>query len=45
MCGFFGQATIAGTAIAPRPGEEYSKIVCVRSGAIDRAHVVEPTQN
>lgn len=28
QCGFMGQATIAGTAIAPREGLEYMKIVC-----------------
>jgi hypothetical protein len=33
MCGFFGQATVAGTAIAPRAGEEYMKIVCQRSAS------------
>ncbi len=31
MCGIMGQATIASTAIVPRPGEEYMKIVCQRS--------------
>jgi len=33
MCAFFGQTTIAGTAVAPRPGEEYTKIICSRSGS------------
>jgi hypothetical protein len=31
MCGLMGQSTIATTAVAPRPGEEYLKIVCKRS--------------
>lgn len=31
QCGFFGQATIAGTTIAPREGLEYMKIVCRRA--------------
>ena len=31
MCGFFGQATLAGTAVAPREGLEYMKIMCLRS--------------
>jgi hypothetical protein len=30
-CGRMSQATIAGVAIAPRPGQEYLKIVCRRS--------------
>jgi hypothetical protein len=30
MCGLLGQTTLAGTALAPRPGEEYMKIVCTR---------------
>ncbi len=34
MCGFMGMTTIAGTAIAPRPGEEYMKIVCQRGGQL-----------
>lgn len=28
QCGFMGQASIAATAIAPREGQEYMKIVC-----------------
>lgn len=31
MCGLFGQTQLAQTAIAPRPGEEYVKILCSRS--------------
>jgi hypothetical protein len=30
MCGLMGQTTVAGTAIAPRDGKEYMKIVCSR---------------
>lgn len=33
QCGFLGQATIAGAAIAPRAGQEYMKIVCKRASA------------
>ncbi len=33
QCGFLGQAVLAGTAITPRPGEEYMKVVCARSNA------------
>lgn len=33
QCGFIGQTTLAGTAIAPRPGLEYVKIVCSHSGS------------
>jgi hypothetical protein len=42
-CGFFGQTTVAGTAIAPRPGEEYMKIVCQRSGSLSASHTAEAT--
>lgn len=31
MCGLFGQFAIASTAVAPRVGEQYQKIVCERS--------------
>jgi hypothetical protein len=31
QCGLMGQSTIAGTAIAPREGQEYLKIVCRRA--------------
>jgi hypothetical protein len=34
MCGFMGMTTVAGTAITPRPDEEYMKIVCQRSGQV-----------
>lgn len=30
MCGRDAQALLAGTVIAPRPGTEYAKILCVR---------------
>lgn len=33
QCGLVGQTTLAGTAIAPRPGLEYVKIVCRHSGS------------
>jgi hypothetical protein len=45
MCGFMGQATVAGTAIAPRPGEEYMKIVCARSGTVNARHTAELAPN
>ena len=32
MCGLIGQTTLATTAVAPRPGEEYVKIICKRRG-------------
>lgn len=31
MCGMLGQTTLAATAIAPRSGEEYLKIMCTRT--------------
>jgi hypothetical protein len=31
MCALQGQTTIAATAVAPRNGDEYVKILCVRS--------------
>jgi len=36
MCGLFGQTTIAATAVAPRAGEEYVKIVCRRASEARR---------
>jgi hypothetical protein len=33
MCALFGQTTIAATAVAPRNGDEYVKIMCLRSAA------------
>jgi hypothetical protein len=30
MCGFHGQAFLASTSLAPRPGREYVKIQCLR---------------
>jgi hypothetical protein len=32
MCGLFGQSMIAQTALVPREGEEYLKIMCTQSG-------------
>jgi hypothetical protein len=32
MCAFAGQTTIAATAIVPREGQEYLKVMCVRTG-------------
>ncbi len=34
MCAFYGQTTVAGTAIVPREGQEYMKVMCTRSGAL-----------
>jgi hypothetical protein len=34
LCGLMGQTTLAGTAIAPREGREYLKVVCSRSNAL-----------
>jgi hypothetical protein len=31
MCGFLGQTTLAGGAVAPRPDREYAKIMCLRT--------------
>ncbi len=33
-CLMFGEATVAATAIVPRAGEEYMKIICQRTGAL-----------
>jgi hypothetical protein len=41
MCGFMGQATIASTAITPRAGEEYMKIVCRRSADPSASHTAD----
>jgi hypothetical protein len=30
QCGFMGQSMLAPTALAPQPGKQYAKIVCVR---------------
>lgn len=30
MCGLFGQTQLASTALAPKPGSEYTKIMCMR---------------
>jgi hypothetical protein len=37
MCGFYGQTTLASTAVAPREGEEYVKVVCKRNKLRDTA--------
>lgn len=34
-CGKVGQTTLAGTALAPRPGLEYVKIVCSPSASLN----------
>ncbi len=41
QCGFLGQATIAATAIAPKEGEEYMKIICQTSGSLKADHTAE----
>ena len=41
MCGMLGQTTLAATAIAPRPGEEYLKIMCTRSDVPRRTAKLE----
>jgi hypothetical protein len=33
MCAFIGQTTLAATALTPREGQEYVKILCMRSDA------------
>jgi hypothetical protein len=35
MCGRMGQAVLAATALAPREGQEYVKISCMRDHASD----------
>jgi hypothetical protein len=42
MCGLMGQTTLATTAVAPRPGEEYVKIMCTRSGSAHTAGLKAP---
>jgi hypothetical protein len=37
MCGLYGQTTLASTAVAPRAGEEYVKVICKRNRARDTA--------
>ncbi len=37
MCGLYAEAMLATTAIVPRPGEEYSKIVCLRTKAKEKS--------
>jgi hypothetical protein len=34
MCAFYGQTTVASTALTPRDGQEYMKILCTSSGAL-----------
>lgn len=34
-CGKIGQTTIAGTALTPRPGLEYVKIVCQHTASLN----------
>ncbi|HEY5226768.1 MAG TPA: hypothetical protein VIJ06_08260 [Methylovirgula sp.] len=34
-CSKLGQTTLAATALAPRPGLEYVKIVCQQSGVLN----------
>jgi hypothetical protein len=43
MCGLLGQSTLATTAVAPRPGEEYLKIVCKRSDKRETAGLAQAT--
>jgi hypothetical protein len=40
-CGKVGQMTLATTALAPRPGLEYVKIVCRHSGALNAKKTAE----
>jgi hypothetical protein len=37
MCGFHGQALLASTSLAPRPGREYVKIQCLRQAGAQEA--------
>ncbi len=37
QCGFMGQALLAPTSVAPEPGRQYMKIVCVRQ-TVAEAH-------
>ena len=43
MCGMMGQTTVAGTAIAPRDGKEYMKIVCSRTNRVAKTAAATPT--
>jgi len=40
-CGKIGQTTLAATALAPRPGMEYVKIVCTHTGALNARKTAE----
>lgn len=40
-CGKVGQTTLASTALAPRPGLEYVKIVCRHSSALNAKKTAE----
>jgi len=37
QCGFMGQALLAPTSVAPEPGKQYMKIMCVREAAMQAA--------
>jgi hypothetical protein len=37
QCGFLGQALLAPTSVAPEPGKQYMKIMCVREAALEAA--------
>ncbi|MGD0633884.1 MAG: hypothetical protein ABSA13_06360 [Beijerinckiaceae bacterium] len=37
QCGFMGQALLAPTSVAPEPGKQYMKILCVREAALEAA--------
>jgi hypothetical protein len=37
QCGFLGQALLAPTSVAPEPGKQYMKIMCVREPALEAA--------
>jgi len=44
QCAFLGQTTIATTAVAPRPGEEYMKVICSRSGSEHSSNTAQLAQ-
>lgn len=35
QCGFMGQALLAPTSVAPEPGKQYMKIICVREAELE----------
>jgi hypothetical protein len=45
MCAFVGQTTIAATALTPRDGAEYVKIMCMRSQAKRNTAQLESESN